>query len=146
MALRIARLEETWFPILKLSGLDIEAWRQPPVARNVVVDSEANVLLVQLQSSNDEMKDGYYKYVLQVGNILHLIAWHEGRPRLLRGGLAKVKHFNNYFGYPLDPRVERVAVEAAKLLYAENSGSMQTSAVLEPDGQLIAFPEGRGNV
>ena len=146
MALRVARLEETWFPILNLSGLDIEAWRQPPITRNVVVDGEASVLFVQLQSSNDEMKDGYYKYMLQVGNILHLIAWHEGQPHLLRGGLAKVKHFNNYYGYPLDPRVERVAVEAAKLLYADNSGSMRTSAVLGPEGQPIVFPEGRGDV
>lgn len=146
MALRIARLDETWFPILNLSGLDIEVWRQPPITRDVVVDAEANVLFVQLQSSNDEMKDGYYKYVLQVGNLLHLIAWHEGRPHLLRGGLAKVKHFNNYYGYPLEPRIERMADEAAKLLYAKDSGSMRTPAVLGPDGQLIAFLEGRGNV
>jgi hypothetical protein len=146
MALRVARLEETWFSILNLSALDIEAWRQPPVTRNAVVNAEANVLFVQLQSSNDEMKDGYYRYLLQVGNILHLVAWHEGRPRLLRGGLAKVKHFNNYYGYPLDPRVETVAVEAAKVLYAENSGSMRTSAVLGPDEQSIVFSEGRTDV
>ena len=142
MALRVARLGETWFLILNLGGLDIEEWRQPPSTRNVVVDAEANVLFVQLQSSNDEMKDGYYKHVLQIGNILHLIAWHEGRPRLLRGGLTKVTHFNNYYGYPLDPRVERVAVEAAKLLYAHNSASMRTVAVLGPDGQPVVFREG----
>ena len=146
MALRAARLEETWFPLLNLSSLEVEAWRQPPVTRNVVVDAEANVLFVQIQSNNDEMKDGYYKYVLQVGNMLHLVAWHEGRPRLLRGGTAKVKNFKNYYGYPLDPRVERVAVEAAKLLYAENSGSMRTSAVVGPDGQPIVFHQGREDV
>ena len=143
MVLRVARLEETWFSILNLNGLEIEAWRQPPITRNVVVDVEAGVLFVQLLSSNDEMKDGYYKYILQVGNVLHIIVWHEGQPRMLRGGLVRIKHVNNYYGHPLDPRVEMVAVKAAKLLqYANNSGSMRTPAVLGPEGQRIVFPEG----
>ena len=85
---RLARLDESWFATLSLSGLEIRT-SVPDLLRSpdwpCAIDAK-NHLFVQLLSDTGQMREGYYEYLLAVNDEIVIISVDSYGARIMPTG------------------------------------------------------------